>query len=65
MKFGYFCNTTNWIKKPYAELLDEVRDISVYCDKNKWNSIIREYFTITRTSSPIYTVANFKCAKNE
>jgi SAM-dependent methyltransferase len=32
-------------------------------DKNKWNSIIREYFTITRTSSPIHTVANFKCAK--
>ena len=32
MNFGYFCNTTNWNKKPYAELLDEARDISVYCD---------------------------------
>ena len=39
MKFGYFCNTTNWSKKPYAELLDEARDISVYCDKNNWNSV--------------------------
>ena len=39
MKFGYFCNTTNWNKKPYAEILDEARDISVYCDKNNWNSI--------------------------
>jgi len=39
MKFGYFCNTTNWSKKPYAELLDEARDIAVYCDKNNWNSV--------------------------
>ena len=39
MKFGYFCNTTNWSKKPYSELLDEARDIAVYCDKNNWNSI--------------------------
>ena len=39
MKFGYFCNTTNWSKKPYAKLLDEARDISVYCDKNNWNSV--------------------------
>jgi len=39
MKIGYFCNTTNWSKKPYSELLDEARDIAVYCDKNNWNSI--------------------------
>ena len=39
MKFGYFCNTTNWNRKPYAELLDEVREISVYCDQNNWGSI--------------------------
>ena len=39
MKFGYFCNTTNWNKKPYTQLLDDVRDITEYCDKNNWNSI--------------------------
>ena len=29
MKFGYFCNTTNWNKKPYAEILDNARDIQL------------------------------------
>ena len=28
MKFGYFCNTTNWTHKPYHELLDETREIT-------------------------------------
>ena len=39
MKFGYFCNTTNWNKNPYTQVLDEVREITTYCDKNNWNSI--------------------------
>jgi len=39
MKIGYFCNTTNWKKKPYIEILDNARDIANYCDKNNWNSI--------------------------
>tara|TARA_Y100000590_G_scaffold107713_1_gene122567 strand:+ start:1276 stop:2445 length:1170 start_codon:yes stop_codon:yes gene_type:complete len=39
MKFGYFCNTTNWTHKPYDKLLDETREITEYCDKNNWNSI--------------------------
>jgi alkanesulfonate monooxygenase SsuD/methylene tetrahydromethanopterin reductase-like flavin-dependent oxidoreductase (luciferase family) len=39
MKFGYFCNTTNWNKKPYSQLLDEAREIAKYCDNNNWNSI--------------------------
>ena len=39
MKFGYFCNTTNWNKKAYSEILDEAREITTYCDKNNWNSI--------------------------
>ena len=39
MKFGYFCNTTNWDKKPYTQLLDEAREITEYCDQNNWNSI--------------------------
>ena len=39
MKIGYFCNITNWKKKPYTEILDNVRDIANYCDKNNWNSI--------------------------
>ena len=39
MKIGYFCNTTNWKKKPYTEILNNARDIAVYCDKNNWNSI--------------------------
>jgi len=39
MKFGYFCNTTNWNHKPYDKLLDETHEITEYCDQNKWNSI--------------------------
>jgi len=39
MKFGYFCNITNWKKRPYIEILDNARDIAVYCDKNNWDSI--------------------------
>ena len=39
MKFGYFCNTTNWTHKPYDQLLDETREITEYCDQSKWNSI--------------------------
>jgi len=39
MKIGYFCNITNWKKKPYKQILDEARDIAVYCDKKNWNSI--------------------------
>ena len=33
MKFGYFCNTTNWDHKPYSQLLDETKEITTYCDK--------------------------------
>ena len=39
MKIGYFCNITNWKKKSYTEILDNARDIAIYCDKNSWNSI--------------------------
>ena len=39
MKFGYFCNTTNWNHKPYDEILDETREITEYCDQSKWDSI--------------------------
>ncbi len=39
MNIGYFCNTTNWTKKPYTQILDEARDIAIYCDKNGWDSI--------------------------
>ena len=39
MKFGYFCNTTNWDHKPYKQLLDETKEITTYCDKNNWDSI--------------------------
>ncbi len=39
MKFGYFCNTTNWNKKPHIEILNEAREIAKYCDANNWNSI--------------------------
>ena len=39
MKIGYFCNISNWKKKPYSEILDNARDIAIYCDKNKWESI--------------------------
>jgi len=39
MKIGYFCNITNWEKIPYTEILDNARDIAIYCDKNSWNSI--------------------------
>ena len=39
MRFGYFCNTTNWTHKPYHKLLDETREITEYCDQTKWDSI--------------------------
>ena len=39
MKFGYFCNTTNWNKKPYTQILEEAREITTYCDQNNWDSI--------------------------
>ena len=39
MKFGYFCNTTNCKHKPYNQLLDEAREISIFCDENNWDSI--------------------------
>ena len=29
MKIGYFCNTTNWKKQPYTQILDEARDIAI------------------------------------
>ena len=39
MKFGYFCNTTNWDHKPYNQLLNETQEITTYCDENNWDSI--------------------------
>ena len=39
MKIGYFCNATNWNNKPYNQVLEEVREIAIYCDQNEWNSI--------------------------
>jgi len=39
VKFGYFCNTTNWNKKTYSQILEETREITEYCDQNNWNSI--------------------------
>ena len=36
MKFGYFCNTTNWTHKPYDKILDETKEITEYCDKNNY-----------------------------
>jgi len=39
MKIGYFCNITNWKKKPYTEILNNAQDIAIYCDENNWNSI--------------------------
>ena len=39
MKFGYFCNTTNWKHKPFNQLLEEAGEISVFCDENNWDSI--------------------------
>lgn len=38
MKFGYFCNITNWNHKPYTQVIDEVRDIATHCDDNYWDS---------------------------
>ena len=38
MKFGYFCNTTNWTHKPYDRLLDETREITEYCDQSSFET---------------------------
>ena len=32
MKIGYFCNSTNWNHRPYNQILEEIRDIALYCD---------------------------------
>ena len=34
MKFGYFCNMTNWDHRPYNQLVEQVREIAVHCDQN-------------------------------
>ena len=40
MKFGYFCNSTNWNNsKNYNQLLMEIREIADYCDSTHWDSI--------------------------
>jgi len=39
MKFGYFCNITNWNHNPYTQVINEVRDIARHCDANDWDSI--------------------------
>lgn len=40
MKIGYFCNATNWEnKKSYNQIIKEIREIGIYCDQNKWDSI--------------------------
>lgn len=39
MKFGYFCNLTNFDHKPYTTVLDEARQIASYCDQSNWQSI--------------------------
>ena len=46
MKFGYFCNISNWTKKPHTEILNEAREIAKYCDLNNWNSIIDASFLL-------------------
>ncbi len=30
---------TNWSHKPYIQLIDELRDLAVYCDRRGWHSI--------------------------
>ena len=39
MKFGYFCNITNWDHEPYSQVINDVRDIAKHCDENHWDSI--------------------------
>ncbi len=39
MKIGYFCNGTNWKHEPYTDVINNMRDIAIYCDKNNWDSI--------------------------
>ena len=34
MIFSKFLNATNWHKRPYTEILDEVREITDYLDQN-------------------------------
>ena len=38
MKFGYFCNMTNWDQRPYNQLVEQVREIAVHCDQKQWDS---------------------------
>ena len=41
MKFGYFCNTTNWDHKPYHQLLDEKAELGMsHIELAKWGDSI-------------------------
>ena len=41
MNFGYFCNTTNWNKKLYTQILKEAREIakSLNLNPNSWEDV--------------------------
>lgn len=40
MDFGYFLNQNNLhLTKPFHQVVDEGREIAVYCDQNNWHSI--------------------------
>ena len=39
MKIGYFSNGTNWTHKSYIDVINDIRDIAIYCDQNNWDSI--------------------------
>ena len=52
MKFGYFCNTTNWNKKTYSQILQETREITEYCDNN--NEINDLFMNYMATSIHVY-----------
>ena len=43
MKFGYFCNTTNWNHKPYDQLLNETQEITTYCDEYMFQKFKSEW----------------------
>ena len=39
MKIGYFCNGTNWKHRLYTDVINNMRDIAIYCDQHNWDSI--------------------------
>ena len=59
MKFGYFCNTTNWDHKPYNQLSDETRDGALQKSINGWMLMLRQTQSKIRSEIVFHIITYF------